>query len=425
MTTPARPNKTVVDGVLRHVSPSQVTTFELCARRWWGEKVKGLREEQTAAQSGGELLHKEMENWYELGTQPTNASALRILDDPRIPPRSEHVRIEHPRDYKLGLVAAGVPVIGRIDLFDLTPGPLDRPRLVDWKSTSGLKWTKTAEELARNVQLIVYGKFLFTFHVRNESLSMAHGYLLTRGVGAKLVVTDPLPQSHFDDCYSALEATVAEMKTVAALSELEAVPPTFSRNTCKAFNKLCPVAGYCGEEAFRAAGMPWPKSATQTEGNEVSLAEMMKSRMAQLDVPVAPVVRAEGINPPDAARPDMPERPAPSTTTSTPVPQPGTTSSTSPGVLILYVDCVPVKGEDATGYVRLEEEIARRADPIAKGHKVSDVREVKFGEGTSALIAAFRREPMTGVVVATDRGLSSAVLEVLSAQAQRVVRALR
>lgn len=409
-------NRTVVDGVLQHVSPSQVTTYERCARKWYFEKVNHLRQPPTAAQARGENLHAQLQTYYETGAQPEHEGLNLVLADARMPPRTEGVLVEHPRDYKLNLTSSGVPMIGRIDLLDIRPGLGEHaPRVVDLKTTSSFRYLKSAEELARNVQLVVYAKYVQTFHVHEGAITLAHANVLSRGTGVKFVTTEPLTRSHVDGMYGAIEDTTKRMLVSARASTFEDVAPNW--NACTDFGG-CPFLDRCTKRVAEPTG-----------GNEVSLSERMKARRAELGEEAETVVRAQGINPPDAAKPDMPQKPpapapAPVTTTQTPAPAPGATSSTSPGTLVLYVDCLPVKG-GPSDFVRLEDEIARRADPIARAHGVADVREVKFGEGTATLVGSFRREPLTGIVIATSGGLSSQVVEVLAAQASVVVRGLQ
>jgi len=97
-----------------------------------------------------------------------------------------------------------------------------------------------------------------------------------------------------------------------------------------------------------------------------------------------------------------------------------TMDSTQPG-LHLYVDALPTKGVGGA-LVDLALIIAERAAPICARFKVSDVREVDFGKGTAQLVASFRNNPPTGVVLARTGGLSTLVLEALEPLAVTVVR---
>jgi hypothetical protein len=65
------------------------------------------------------------------------------------------------------------------------------------------------------------------------------------------------------------------------------------------------------------------------------------------------------------------------------------------------------------------------AQAIASKAGVTDVREVRFGEGKTALIAQVKKNPPRGVVIATAAGLSGDVVEALLPVASVVVRPTR
>ena len=161
---------------------------------------------------------------------------------------------------------------------------------------------------------------------------------------------------------------------------------------------------------------------------------------------------ASGINPPDAAKPPAtapytPPAPSldqwslekveeaqvsPSGSGSVQPANPETNKD--PAVCIyLYIDCQPTYGVGVD--VRLENEIAARSEALLRELRqknpsdvppyATDVREVKFGAGTAALISHFKRNPPAGVVVASSQGLSALVVEALAPMASLVVKAVR
>jgi hypothetical protein len=91
--------------------------------------------------------------------------------------------------------------------------------------------------------------------------------------------------------------------------------------------------------------------------------------------------------------------------------------------LILYVDCLPVKG--VIGVLPLEDLIEAKAKPICEEFKVTDVREVDFGKGTRALIAAFKKDPPVGSYSVSMSGLGALVVDALTPVAKIVVRGMR
>lgn len=157
----------------------------------------------------------------------------------------------------------------------------------------------------------------------------------------------------------------------------------------------------------------------------MSLSEMANARKSELTTSTTAVVRAEGINPPDAAY--YPPK-VQAETTATPAPSAAETTSTpapaAPKTLSLFVGSMPTKVPGGFQYLNLSDEIARRAAVIAEKYKVTDVRLVKYAEGTNALLATFQTDRLYGNVVARPGGLANAVIEILEAQADVVVHPL-
>ncbi len=162
---------------------------------------------------------------------------------------------------------------------------------------------------------------------------------------------------------------------------------------------------------------------------------------------------AQGINPPDAAKPDtvVPYAPpAPETmkgaedqnpftalvtkvlevSAGAPKTLPAASDNTTP-VLRLYIDCRP----DEFQGLSLAAEIERRTptvvaavrarEPNAVPSECVDVREIKFGAGTTAMVSDFKRNPPSGSVFASAVGLSAQVVEVLIPLATQVIRTVR
>ena len=289
-------SKAVLAGELMHVSASQITTHQRCARKWWYEKVAGLQAPSSGALETGTRVHAQMEGYLLDGIEPEFPSAKKLIQDPDFPiPESDHpaFMVEEPRDYKLGLFAAGIPVKGRIDLVDGRAG--STVDIWDWKTTAQLSYGKTAEELAYNTQLIIYGKWAFACSIFNpDYVRFRHGYIQTRGgAKARIVGTQPLSRDHVEDQYESIVDEVVTMKRSAAASNAEKVPA--NPLACKDFGG-CPFANTCTRGAKSAAErLSFLFAAEREKENEMSLKDAL---------------RAEGINPPDAAKPSVkkPER---------------------------------------------------------------------------------------------------------------------
>lgn len=459
-------SRVVQAGTLKSVSASQINTFLDCRRKWYFDKVMGCPQPETEAMGRGTRIHEQMEKWYQFGTEPTYPSAIAALQLGTVPQRDPNIIIEEPRNYGLGLFASGVPVRGRIDMF--LPPENGIFKVLDWKSTSNLRYAKSPEELARNPQGIIYLKYGFQQHPDAHYGIFQHVYLKTKnGFGAVSVETDLLDRAHVDRVYAHIESVVAEMKETAAIPTVADVPPELS--ACDKYGG-CPYRGTCPrvarsilselEEESPAGSILTPLD--EGEPNDMSnIADKLKARKAS----------TASINPPDAAKPASTTvtsgrisaaeanpsnypRPLPDPSVvgldqwsrdkvaeaQAPVVSPSGSGSGHPAAsentavcLYLYIDCQPTYGVSVD--VRLEEEIAKRTpdvlgyltrnDPKNVPGGAVDVREVKFGAGVATLCSTFKRDPPRGVVVASSQGLSGLVVETLLPMASLVVKAVR
>ncbi len=313
-------NAAVIDGVLKHWSPSQTRTFLDCPRKWYFSKVLKVEVPPGPGLAEGTATHAKADDHYLNGfepapidddTAPYAERSLRLaLDSGATPHRTTPgLLVEHPHDYGLGLTAAGVPVRGRIDIVD--PSLVTSAAslsILDWKTCKSFDWCKTPDELARDVQMITYAKWGFTAYPDATHVRLKHVYLSTKAVGFKPVETDPLDRRHVDSVFSGvIEPAVAEMSTTASVTRIEDVRPNYQ--ACSAYGG-CPYRDQC-------PGAPASTRAPRTS-YYVDTQESIKMATDKITARV----RAQGINPPDAA-PNV-------TTTATLPPAPGATTSTAP-----------------------------------------------------------------------------------------------
>ncbi len=443
-------NTVPTPGGLKSVSASQINSYALGQRRWFLESQCKNRSGETPEMTLGTWAHTRCEqylagqtvtwpglslNGVAIDTTTTQASLLRLWADPKFPkPGAPSSSIEEPGNYALNISIAGTPVKGKID-YRSYADPTHHV-VLDHKSTGNIDYAKTPEELAREPQIIVYAAYCVSKGA--DLVTAGHSTFQTkRGAAASVTMTDPMDRAHIESIYNGpLTKLVEDMQeTVANYNGNPLDTPCHERGnpnakSCHAFNRLCPFAELCGvgEFAGRDSSFTPPPSPSVVTATPSPFGPTMS---------LADKIRARGINPPDAAlpavtRPYVPDA-TPATVTATPAPTAATpaeswSSSSSPTWapttgLSLYVDCSPTKGLGVT--LRLEDLVHERATTIAARHHVTDVREVDFGKGVAELVASFKKDPPTGVVVATSSGLSAYVVEVLLPIASVVVRGLR
>jgi hypothetical protein len=301
-------------------SASQFTTFKRCQRLWWFQNPAGQRSEPTPPQVLGERLHHQNERYLLGGPLPEHASASRLMEDVKVPRPAAGLLVEQPKNYNLGLTLSGIAIRGRPDLIVPPTVSATSFDIWDWKSTSSFNWTKTEEELANDVQAIIYSKYGFTKLYPNAvTASFWHGYMLTDGVGHQVVGPVSISRSEADEKFAAMSPIVDEMAEIALIENHEDVPRPDTDAPCNAFGG-CPFKETCGVgiqtfESLFSDRTPTPITSTITSAI-MSLRDKLnalKNTQTTATPPPAPVVETStaplGLNPPDAASTDKADPP--------------------------------------------------------------------------------------------------------------------
>ncbi len=405
-------NHAVEGNVIQHLSASQIGTFISCPTLWWIEKkarVPPPDDIDTTATDTGTSMHGEHEDYFNHGTPLKHGSLVRLVAHPKWPKRSKHILVEHPRDYKINIHAAGVPLKGRIDLLD--GSDLISPLICDLKSMGSYRYALNAEALSRDTQLSIYGKYVFSIFPQAQSVRYAHGQALSKGEDARVVVSDHLSRAHVDQVFETIESVAARMVEVAKIDDIHEVPRDETGVRCEKF-RGCPYKYMCPK--WMNHDDPWAdfdETPTPKPG-EVTMS--LREKLAKN----TPVVGAgSAINPPDAPPPALVEK---YIVPQAPIEAPAA-SPTKEG-LYLYVNCYVAKNIEGFASRSLEDIIADHAAPLKVKHKVIDLRQVRYAEGVNELVASILRSPPTGIVYCTTNGLSATVVDALIPLATEVIR---
>lgn len=282
----------IKDGRIIHVSATQIGLYQRCPRKWHIQYKEGIKPPPTPNLAIGESTHTIFQDVYEGARPPLDLdpddtavpiqerSLSELLKDERLPrPNSGTLLVEYPRDYMLGIRAAGVPVKGRIDLLHLLYRP-GQVRIIDLKTSSSIrKYGLSPAELATNTQLVLYAHWAFERDPLLESITVTHAYAGTKKVEADVVDSDPLDRAHVQGQFAVIETSVAQMTETARVSSWEAVAG--NEDACWDYGG-CPFQQMCGACGIEA----------RSPENLLTLEQLMARK------------RASGINPPDAAQPD-------------------------------------------------------------------------------------------------------------------------
>lgn len=390
-------NKAVVDGVLQHVSASQLKTYLDCKRKWAIDKVFGIRPPEQPADSAtnvGQAAHTVLQAHYEGNLTDAlwaplpdvlGQSMRKLLADPRLPVAgTTGLLVEHPRDYNLGITIGGVPVQGRIDLLD--ESDLAKYRIIDLKTTNKKTGKKSKAKLTTDLQLNLYGHWAFVKNPALAHVQFTHAYALKELVHADVVDTDLLTRDHCEAQVADLVAVVADMAADARATEWAEVEPDLT--CCERYGPKyrCPYFDMCHGTSDSLSTM-LTKRAEESSMHEGGLSVDRDQAVAKNWESIRAMVRPGTVD--VVAQPDV-------------VPW-----------LHLHINSTPVKLSPPGPITYLADLVKQRQDVIAAQYKVTDVREVKYAEGVAKLVAEFRRNPPTGHVVAEAVGLQALVLEVL------------
>ncbi len=301
--------KTVVNGELRRTSVSALQmadadTGEGCLRKWWHGYVQGFKEPTTDAQARGTRLHGETERYLLTGEKRLSDQILRNLH--LIPTPGSDLLIEHPTipempDGSSGLHlaplrAAGIPIVGFIDLIDDrcvnqgtseiedTRDPEGTIQVTDWKFPNSMDYAKQAHELVKTIQMAGYGKYVFNTVPDVKLVRLSHGYMPVRGRGAK--PSARVDQDAIERSWEHAESVARSIRDAARETDPEKITP--NRRACRAFKKLCihAEAGRCTAgthnslRAIANAKITHPGLITKEDIMTVSLIQKLRGQAA-------------------------------------------------------------------------------------------------------------------------------------------------
>lgn len=335
---------------MKHVSASQITTFRDCPRKWYFNKIVGLETPSTPATELGSAVHQVLENYLRDGVDFPSTEAGEIArSGAHLLPDDQHVEIELSLD-EMPLADSPIKVAGFIDA--LYP---QRHQILDHKTSSNKRYTKTRRELRENVQLILYARAYIDRAVDAESVLLTHIYYGTRSRWSKRVEVS-LTRAEILEKWATIRADIEEMMRVSTLPNAGEVSP--NRATCDKYGG-CPFAGKC----FRAhAYQPAPKQPKTTNSSGENNMMTPEERMRQL-----------GLAPPT---PQTPAKTAP----SAPV------RSAPSNERTLYIGCIPLKGgAEITSALDAYHEPVRA---LCSSFNVPHLALVDYGKGWSALVGA-------------------------------------
>lgn len=256
--------RAVENGKIRFFSVSSLTSADPrqyggCLRRWHLRYIGMHKGEEFQAQKTGTQVHDEIRHYLTTGEDVLGRIARAAK--PFIPQRGPDLRVEHDISlyHKLPggdvllesvLTAAGIPVIGDIDLVHtrgqyINPlGELvdDEPgtgEVIDWKSTGRMDNAKSGAELLETIQMVGYGEWLARDLPTLEHVRLSHVYIGTKGTPDACKATVRVPREEIATRWEQTESLARTIVDIAREPDSSKVDP--NPTACSAYQG-CPYA---------------------------------------------------------------------------------------------------------------------------------------------------------------------------------------
>lgn len=260
---PWKHGKTIVNGAVRFTSVSALDKANSCLRKYYFHYVLGIKEGESDATRRGNKGHAEIEKYLLTGDKNLSANVLEGMH--QIPPPGPDLAVELDLvpdlpDGTSGLAvaplhAAGIPVVGRIDLLherlenygvnDVVesrdePGIL---KFVDWKFPSSLDYAEKPATLGETLQMSGYAKWAFNQFPNLDRVRLSHGYFPVRGKPRH--VTCIATREQIEKTWKRADALARLIRDAAREANPDKVD--YNTNACYAYGKECPAktAGLC------------------------------------------------------------------------------------------------------------------------------------------------------------------------------------
>lgn len=262
----------IVDGVLRYESVTGIEKADPhtkggCFRKWHYDYIAKIKPEKTEQQQAGTDLHAENDRYLTTGVKTLGKLALTGVTLLPAPGPDLHVEYEISGKPPLSaptLFAAGVPIVGKIDLmhdrggkvlgleYDLHDPP-GTPTVHDHKTTGIQKkdldrYLTRREELPEKVQMSGYGKVAFATYPDAEQVRLSHGYYFTKFVAPARLVTIRVDRERVERRWSDVETTVRTLKDI--VREQDSTRVDANTASCDAYRRRdgsggCPYRSIC------------------------------------------------------------------------------------------------------------------------------------------------------------------------------------
>lgn len=280
-------------------SASQVSSYEMCPRKWAWNKVDGLPSTSNKYAEMGTQVHSHLETWLTKRKLPAVGEAAAIANAmiPYLPPPqaidAENVERRFVWSFE------DVSFQGFIDLVQV--GTSKDVTIYDHKTTSDLQWAKSEEDLLDDVQATLYARVLMD-QMSTDTVQLQWTYATRKARPQVLPVKITVTRDDIESRVAHTVASAREMQEIL-LSECSAVDVPYNASACGAFGG-CPFQANCNLTTRQKV-----QSAMSQENQHNSFLQRLQARKATGATNPSGAAAALAVNPPEAARAEMPAAP--------------------------------------------------------------------------------------------------------------------
>ena len=194
-------------------SASQISTYEMCPRKWAWNKIDGLESPPNKYAEMGTQVHHHLETWLKHRKVPAVGEAAVIANAmiPHLPPPQSIDPADVEREFRWRFHE--VAFRGFIDLIHIDYTKSVPVSIYDHKTTSDLQWAKTPEDLGNDVQATLYARVLMD-QTSTDSVQLQWTYATRKARPQVLPVRRLVTRDEILPRVSLTVASAREMQTI-------------------------------------------------------------------------------------------------------------------------------------------------------------------------------------------------------------------
>jgi len=237
---------------INECSPSQVSTYELCPRKWAWEWLDGAERAPNKFAEFGIRVHRYLELWLKKRVPPSGKQEARVAQMmlPHLPP--PHLVDPECVEMGAGITIGGVRFIMQLDLWmpfkcgvawpSHTTSGSELPTVYDHKTTGSFDWALQPDVMQEDVQVTLYAAWALV-KTGAPKVAAQWTYGLRSGAPNAMAVRAELTPEMIEDRVTQSVKSAHEMKLLID-EGTTAIDVPYDAGGCEAFGG-CPFQSKC------------------------------------------------------------------------------------------------------------------------------------------------------------------------------------